>query len=1051
MAGEFDPGAGGLLGTNDLQQSIDEFDAAVKTLSSTVSNMATNMGNGMTRSPIPASGAAGHYITSGNFPGMQPPMFSGLTPSQTRGAVILGQGGSTSSSPAPTMGQTASGGGTIGGGATINGQPVIGGGSGGGGGGSGGSSGGSGGTLNNNASGGGANGGGSTFGGSGGSGGGPPGVYGGSGGGTTPSGPSGAVPAQFLGRAAGAVATGIMAYGANQYSNMLFYNAYGTQMQAQYGQTAQTAQNAAFGNGNNSVWNAAAGNPQSAAAAVATLSQMNPSTNANAYANTASFAATNAFALTNQGLGAAGAAQLAGQVYNPVSSLRMQLLTGTSSINPLSGKQNSLSSVIGGLAGMGYLGGGSYNSQNGTFSQKALNASFTAGRGTSYMNLQSLGYNQSQIQDIQSTMSQANQIANAGHSSFQHVMGLMNTAEGGPDVSEAQSQTAQGQLKKMDPKFKLSTIQDQGNLQSLHMAQSNNESGAYNKAVQDVTSGMMKLTQAINWLLDHTGLNHALGTSGGIMGGLSSTGLGGITHLIGDMLPGMTGQMGGGAGNVSVTQSMTSQGTSSGSSMSSVSSQAMTAVRDAERQVGKPYVYGGDNPKTSFDCSGLVMWAYDQAGVRLQRTSQDQWSQLRDKSVPVNQVREGDIVFQAGSDGTSTQPGHEALMISSNQIVEAPHTGANIRIRGYNPNEWQHAARPLGSLGGGTGAGSPVSGTQTGAPGATGSAGNAGTGLSGGDADLGLTTDADSSLFSGGGGGGGGGVGGGSNTSQNSSNGGGGSSAPPGAGVSGSSAANGKEIYEYLLTNLFGGSKIAAAGADASIWGESSWNPKAQGTGGRGLIGWTPPTKISDSTFNGGLRTQLPAIIDFVRSNGDMGVISAMKHATSIDQAAELWGRGVERYGIDDVHAQGVHEAGQIAGIPRTQWGLASGGTFIAGERGAEVVHVESGQSASVLNASQTRDLLSGSAAQPAQVPWMSSPAQRLMLDMLSPANNAGRQGGGGGVSVTIQTLNVNAPNMTGNQTTSDVQVLGQLVTKQVEDAMERSQLIRQIREGNTG
>jgi hypothetical protein len=66
-----------------------------------------------------------------------------------------------------------------------------------------------------------------------------------------------------------------------------------------------------------------------------------------------------------------------------------------------------------------------------------------------------------------------------------------------------------------------------------------------------------------------------------------------------------------------------------------------------------------------------------------------------------------------------------------------------------------------------------------------------------------------------------------------------GASAPAG-GATGSEMANGTELYNYLLTNLFGGKKVAAAGAIASIWGESTWNPFAQGTGGRGLIGWTP-------------------------------------------------------------------------------------------------------------------------------------------------------------------------------------------------------------------
>jgi len=128
----------------------------------------------------------------------------------------------------------------------------------------------------------------------------------------------------------------------------------------------------------------------------------------------------------------------------------------------------------------------------------------------------------------------------------------------------------------------------------------------------------------------------------------------------------------------------------------------------------------------------------------------------------------------------------------------------------------------------------------------------------------------------------------------------------PAGGATGSEMANGRELYNYLLTNLFGGQKFAAAGATASIWGESNWNPFAAGTGGRGLIGWTPAGTISDAAFKGGMKTQLPAIIEFVNSSGDQGVISQMKSTTSVLEAANLWGKGVERYGINDVHSTGL-------------------------------------------------------------------------------------------------------------------------------------------------
>ena len=63
----------------------------------------------------------------------------------------------------------------------------------------------------------------------------------------------------------------------------------------------------------------------------------------------------------------------------------------------------------------------------------------------------------------------------------------------------------------------------------------------------------------------------------------------------------------------------------------------------------------------AFDCSGLVMMAYQAAGVSIPRTSEDQWADLPHVSSP----QPGDLVFFPGSDGTWAAPGHVALVISA--------------------------------------------------------------------------------------------------------------------------------------------------------------------------------------------------------------------------------------------------------------------------------------------------------------------------------------------------------------------------------------------------
>jgi hypothetical protein len=108
------------------------------------------------------------------------------------------------------------------------------------------------------------------------------------------------------------------------------------------------------------------------------------------------------------------------------------------------------------------------------------------------------------------------------------------------------------------------------------------------------------------------------------------------------------------------------------------------------------------------------------------------------------------------------------------------------------------------------------------------------------------------------------------------------------------------------------GTWTARKDAFSFFTGNSEWNPLTSGTGGRGLIGWTPEGTISNAAFNGGMATQEPAIIAFINSSGDEGVIREMMSATSVSQAANEWGVGVERYGIDDVHAEGIALATSI-------------------------------------------------------------------------------------------------------------------------------------------
>ena len=106
-----------------------------------------------------------------------------------------------------------------------------------------------------------------------------------------------------------------------------------------------------------------------------------------------------------------------------------------------------------------------------------------------------------------------------------------------------------------------------------------------------------------------------------------------------------------------------------------------TAVGYAEQQIGKPYLWSGEGPD-AFDCSGLVMMAYQAAGVTgIPRTSQEQWKW--GPQIQPGHEKPGDLVFFVGSDGKITAPGHVGLVIGGGKMIEAYAAGYPVRIVTY--------------------------------------------------------------------------------------------------------------------------------------------------------------------------------------------------------------------------------------------------------------------------------------------------------------------------------------------------------------------------------
>lgn len=100
-------------------------------------------------------------------------------------------------------------------------------------------------------------------------------------------------------------------------------------------------------------------------------------------------------------------------------------------------------------------------------------------------------------------------------------------------------------------------------------------------------------------------------------------------------------------------------------------------VQVASRYIGTPYLWGGSSPK-GFDCSGLLQFAAAQSGIHIPRTTYDQWKV--GKAVGTNQLRPGDAVFFRGSDSRGGLPGHVGIYIGGGRMIDAPHTGARVRV-----------------------------------------------------------------------------------------------------------------------------------------------------------------------------------------------------------------------------------------------------------------------------------------------------------------------------------------------------------------------------------
>lgn len=100
-------------------------------------------------------------------------------------------------------------------------------------------------------------------------------------------------------------------------------------------------------------------------------------------------------------------------------------------------------------------------------------------------------------------------------------------------------------------------------------------------------------------------------------------------------------------------------------------------VSEALSKVGQPYVWGAAGPD-QFDCSGLVQWAFGQAGILMPRTAAEQF--LTGVHIQLAQAQPGDLLFWTYDPNDPTFVDHVAIYLGNGMMVEAPHTGLNVQV-----------------------------------------------------------------------------------------------------------------------------------------------------------------------------------------------------------------------------------------------------------------------------------------------------------------------------------------------------------------------------------
>jgi cell wall-associated NlpC family hydrolase len=143
-----------------------------------------------------------------------------------------------------------------------------------------------------------------------------------------------------------------------------------------------------------------------------------------------------------------------------------------------------------------------------------------------------------------------------------------------------------------------------------------------------------------------------------------------------------------------------------GAGLTTSAARGAVAADAALKWLGTPYSWGGGTTEgpsygieqgagtIGFDCSGLTMYAWNKAGVQLDHWTGTQWTS--GPHIPISELRPGDLVFFATDKSDPATIHHVGIFIGGGRMVEAPYTGAKVRVSSIHRGDLIGATRPAG-------------------------------------------------------------------------------------------------------------------------------------------------------------------------------------------------------------------------------------------------------------------------------------------------------------------------------------------------------------------